>query len=69
MYLEPLIIVFLLKLISLIIIDYYYSYYYKLGRRGGLMVSVLESGLKGLGSRPGLALGHRHLTLTVPLST
>ena len=43
------------------------------GRRGGLMVSALDSGVTGAGSNPGL--GHcvvffkRHLTPTVPLYT
>ena len=45
-----------------------------LGRRGGLMVSALDSGLSGPGVR-GLAgdillrSWARHFTLTVPLST
>ena len=43
------------------------------GRRGGLMVSALDSGASGPGSSP--VRGHcvvflaRHFTLTVPLST
>ena len=50
-----------------------YIYRVYLWRRGGLMVSALDSGASGLGSSPGR--GHcavflgRHLTLTVPLST
>ena len=45
-----------------------------LGRRGGLMVSSLDSGASGPGSSPGrgpivLCSWARHLTLTVPLST
>ena len=43
------------------------------GRRGGLMVSALDSGSGGPGSSPGrgTALGSwaRYFTLTVPLST
>ena len=44
-----------------------------MGRRGGLMVSMLDSGASGLGSSPGW--GHcvvflgKTLSLTVPLST
>ena len=43
------------------------------GRRGGLVVSVLDSGARGPGSSPGrvivLCSWARHFTLTVPLST
>ena len=43
------------------------------GRRGGLMVSALDSGLGGPGSSPGRATAlcswARHFTLVVPLST
>ena len=43
------------------------------GRRGGLMVSALDSGSGGPGSSPGrgtaLCSWTRHLTITVPLST
>ncbi len=43
------------------------------GRRGGLMVSALDSESNGPGSRPGrgavLYSWARHFTLTVPLST
>ena len=43
------------------------------GRRGGLMVSALDSGSKGPGSSPGrgtaLCSWERHFTLIVPLST
>ena len=43
------------------------------GRRGGLVVSALDSGSKGLGSSPGqvivLCSWAKHFTLTVPLST
>ena len=42
------------------------------GVRGGLMISTLDSGLKGPGSSPGwvivLCSWAKHLTLTVPLS-
>ena len=47
----------------------------RVGRRGGLMLSVLDSGLKGLGSSPGRVIvlcscnWARDFTLTVPLST
>ena len=47
--------------------------YVVVGRRGGLVVSALDSGSSGPGSSPGrgTALGSwaRHFTLTVPLST
>ena len=43
------------------------------GRRGGLVVSALDSGLRGPGSSLGrvivLCSWARHFTLTVPLST
>ena len=39
------------------------------GRRGGLMVSALDSGASGPGSSPGREHWTRHFTLTVPLST
>ena len=43
------------------------------GRSGGLVVSALDPGSRGLGSRPGrvivLCSRARHFTLTVPLST
>ena len=43
------------------------------GRRGGLVVSMLDSGSRGPGSSPGrvivLCSWARHFTLTVPLST
>ena len=43
------------------------------GRRGGLMVSALDSGSNGPGSSPGLGTTlcswERHFTLIVPLST
>ena len=43
------------------------------GRHGGLVVSSLDSGLRGLGSNPGrvnvLCSWARYFTLTVPLST
>ena len=46
---------------------------FNIGRRGGLMVSALESGSGGLGSSPGwgtsLCSWVRHFTLIVPLST
>ena len=38
------------------------SVYYKVGRRGGLMVSVLDSGASGLSSSPGR--GHCVLVYT-----
>ena len=42
-------------------------------RRGGLVISTLDSGSRGLGSSPGRAIAFcswaRHFTLTVPLST
>ena len=42
------------------------------GRRGGLVVSELDSGLRGLGLSPGrvivLCSWARHFTFTVPLS-
>ena len=43
------------------------------GERGGLVVSALDSGSRGLGSSPGriivLCSWAKHFTLTVPLST
>ena len=43
----------------------------KYGRRGNLMISALDSGLRGLGSSPGRAIvlwsWPRQLTLTMPL--
>ena len=44
------------------------------GRHGGLLISVSDSSVSGLGSSPGLrdsvlCSWARHLTLTVPLST
>ena len=46
---------------------------YNDGRRGGLMVSALDSGSSGLGSSPGqgtvLSSWERQFTLTVPLFT
>ena len=44
------------------------SYRIVRGKRGGLMVSVLDSGASGPGSSPGLVLGQDTL-LSVPLST
>ena len=47
--------------------------YQPLGRRGGSMVSVLDTGMSGLGSGPAMEIvlcsWARHFTLTVPLST
>ena len=40
----------------------------EMGRRGGLMVSALDSGSGGPGSSPGCSWA-RHFTLIVPLST
>ena len=43
------------------------------GRRGGLVISMLDSGSRGPGSSPGrvivLCFWAKHFTLTVPLST
>ena len=47
--------------------------YFYCGRRGGIMVSALDSGLSGLGTSPGrgtvLRSWARHFTLTVSLFT
>ena len=66
---------------QLVLIDRFSNEFFRLllstfisGRRGGLMVSALDSGASGPSSSPGrghcvLCSWARHFTLTVPLST